>query len=104
MWGTSVKNFKKLITRLFRKQPEKHPSNKKGKKREKKADINNKFKVHEGLDQRPNLDTDVAHTGVGELGWEALQTLRDLALLGCGEWGVGDLRSVGLENEGSNNS
>lgn len=80
----------------------KTPSNKK-KKKEEKADIDNKFKVHEGLDQRPDLDTDVVHTGVGELGWEALQALRDLALLGCGEWGVGDLCSVGLENEGSNN-
>jgi len=53
-----------------------------------------------GLDQRPNLDTNAAHTGIGELAWETLQTLRDLALLGCGERGVGALRGVDLENEG----
>lgn len=58
------------------------------------------WRFHEGdLDQRPNLDTYVAHTGVWELAWEILQTLRDLALLGCGERGVGALRGMGLENE-----
>ena len=51
------------------------------------------------LDQRPNLDTDAAHAGVGEFSREALQRLRNLAPLGCGEWGVGDLHGVGLENE-----
>ena len=53
--------------------------------------------MRENSDQRPNLNTDAAHAGVGELAREALQTLRNLALLGCGEWGVGDLRGVRLE-------
>jgi hypothetical protein len=61
-----------------------------------------KLAFHEGLDQCSNLDTNVAHTGVGELVRETLQTLRDLALLGCGERGVGALGGVDLENEGEN--
>jgi len=93
MWGTSVKHLKSWqlncsVNNLKNTQLTE--------KKKKKVISTTHSKVHEGLDQRPNLDTDVAHTGVRELGRQVLQTLRDLALLGCGEWGVGDLRGVGL--------
>jgi len=55
--------------------------------------------INEELDQRPDLDTDIAHTGIREHVWEALQTLCNLALLACGERRVGALRVVDLQKE-----